>query len=76
MTSHRTCVDEAVDGRSRSEVGGPCHDGGELKVYKPEPTLPPATHAIFEDIEFDDELIAKMMANIAANGMTLADLGG
>ena len=54
-------------------------DGGapaKLKVYKPEPTMPPATHAIFEDIEFDDALIAKMMANIAANGLTLADLGG
>jgi hypothetical protein len=54
-------------------------DGGEpskLKVYTPEPKLPPATHAIFEGIEFDDALIAKMMANIAANGMTLADLGG
>jgi hypothetical protein len=54
-------------------------DGGapaKLKVYKPKPTLPPARHAILEDIEFDDALIAKMMANIAANGMTLADLGG
>ena len=31
---------------------------------------------VVDDIEFDDDLIAKMMANIVANGMTLADLGG
>ena len=52
-------------------------DGGEpakLKAHKPEPTSPLATHAIFEDIEFDDALVAKMMANIATNGMTLEDL--
>jgi hypothetical protein len=56
--------------------GEPVKLGPKLKVHKPEPTPPPATHAIFEDIEFDDALVAKMMANIAANGMTLADLGG
>jgi hypothetical protein len=31
---------------------------------------------VFDDIEFDDALIARMMANIAANGMSLSDLGG
>ncbi len=46
----------------------------KLKVHQPEPEKKP--HAVFDDIEFDDALIAKMMANIAANGMSLADLGG
>ena len=36
----------------------------------------PAKHAVFDDIEFDDDLIAKMMANMASNGMSLSDLGG
>ena len=45
-----------------------------LKVHQPEP--PKEVHAVFDDIEFDDDLIAKMMANMASNGMTLADLGG
>jgi hypothetical protein len=45
-----------------------------LKVHQPEPER--KVHAVFEDIEFDDALLAKMMANIAANGMTLSDLGG
>jgi hypothetical protein len=34
----------------------------------------PEEHAVFDDIEFDDVLIAEMMANIAANGMSLEDL--
>jgi hypothetical protein len=46
----------------------------KLKVHQPEPEKKP--HAVFDDIEFDDALIAKMMQNIAANGMSLADLGG
>ncbi len=46
----------------------------KLRVHKPEPAK--KVHAVFDDIEFDDDLIAKMMANIASNGMTLADLGG
>jgi hypothetical protein len=35
-----------------------------------------AKHAVFDEIEFDDALIAKMIANIATNGMSLPDLGG
>jgi hypothetical protein len=45
-----------------------------LKVHQPEPEKKP--HAVFDDIEFDDALIAKMMQNIGANGMTLSDLAG
>ena len=47
-------------------------DEVKLKVHQPEPEKKP--HPVFDDIEFDDVLIAKMMANIAANGMTLDDL--
>jgi hypothetical protein len=54
--------------------GEPVKLGPTLKVHQPEPEN--TVHAVFDDIEFDDALIAKMMANIAANGMTLADLGG
>ena len=54
--------------------GEPVMLGPTLKVHVPEHEKQP--HAVFEDIEFDDALIAKMMANIAANGMTFADLGG
>jgi hypothetical protein len=46
----------------------------KLKVHQPEPAK--KVHAVFDKIEFDDDLIAKMKANIASNGMTLADLGG
>jgi hypothetical protein len=35
-----------------------------------------AERSVFDDIKFDDDLIAKMMADIAANGMSLSDLGG
>ncbi len=57
----------AVDG------GKPAVLGPKLKVHVPEPAK--TVHAVFDDIEFDDALIAKMMANIAANGMSLANLG-
>ena len=56
----------AVDG------GKPAVLGPKLKVHVPEPAK--TVHAVFDDIEFDDALIAKMMANIAANGMSLEDL--
>ena len=56
----------AVDG------GKPAVLGPKLKVHMPEPAK--TVHAVFDDIEFDDALIAKMMANIAANGLTLDDL--
>ena len=45
----------------------------KLKVHQPEPAK--KVHAVFDDIEFDDDLIAKMMANIAANGMKPDGLG-
>jgi hypothetical protein len=44
-----------------------------LKVHQPEPGK--KQNAVFEDIEFDDALIAKLMANIGANAMTSADPG-
>jgi hypothetical protein len=46
----------------------------KLKVHQAEPSKPAA--AMFEDIMFDDDLIAKMMANILSHGMTLADISG
>ena len=52
--------------------GKPAVLGPKLKVHVPEPAK--TVHAVFDDIEFDDALIAKMMANIAANGMSLEDL--
>ena len=56
-------------------VGGePVKLGPKLKVHQPEPAK--KVHAVFDDIEFDDDLIAKMMANMAANGISLSDLGG
>ena len=54
--------------------GEPVMRGPTLKVHVPEPEKQP--HVVFEDIEFDDALIAKMMANIAANGTSLSDLAG
>ena len=46
----------------------------KLRVHLPEPEK--KVHAVFDDIEFDDDLVAKMMANMASNGMSLSDLGG
>jgi hypothetical protein len=46
----------------------------KLKVHQAEPSKP--ANAMFEDIMFDDDLIAKMMANILSHGMTLADISG
>jgi hypothetical protein len=46
----------------------------KLKVRKPEPEK--KVHAVFDDIEFDDALLAKMMANIAKNGMSVSALSG
>ena len=58
---------------SRDSIGDdlPCRMADFVAIF-----WTPGKHAVFDDIEFDDDLIAKMMANIAANGMTLADLGG
>jgi hypothetical protein len=44
-----------------------------------QPALEPAPKKVFgayEDIVFDDELLAKMMANMAFHGMTLENLAG
>ena len=58
---------------SRDSIGNelPCRMADFVAIF-----WTPAKHAVFDDIEFDDDLIAKMMANMASNGMTLADLGG
>jgi hypothetical protein len=48
-----------------------------LKVHRPEPEPAVEKPAIQEDLDlpkFDEELLAKMFANLAAHGMTLADL--
>jgi hypothetical protein len=46
----------------------------ELKVYEPDPV--PDVLSEVELPEFDDTLLAKMFANLAAHGMTLQDLAG
>jgi hypothetical protein len=45
-----------------------------LKVRHPDPE--PEALSVVDDIEFDETLIAKMFANLAAHGMTLQDLAG
>ncbi len=45
-----------------------------LKVHRPEAEPVRKVHAVFDDIEFDDELIAKMMANMASHGMSASDI--
>ena len=45
-----------------------------LKVHQPEPEK--KVHAVVDDIEFDEMLLAKMFANLAAHGVTLQDLAG
>ena len=46
----------------------------KLKVHQPEPEK--KVHAVVDNIEFDETLIAKMFANLAAHGMALQDLAG
>jgi hypothetical protein len=48
----------------------------KLKVHEPEPE--PETDGVLtaDEIVFDEELIAKMFANLAAHGLTLKDLAG
>jgi hypothetical protein len=57
----------------RDSIGDdlPCHVADFVVIF-----WTPAKHAVFDDVEFDDDLIAKMMANMASNGLILADLGG
>jgi hypothetical protein len=48
-----------------------------LRVYEPEPeTETPDVLKEVELPEFDEALLAKMLANLAAHGMTLQDLAG
>jgi hypothetical protein len=70
------CVNDVITINPTVSVDGsePVKLGPALKVHVCEPEKKP--HAVFDDIEFDDALIAKMMANIAANGMTVQDLAG
>jgi hypothetical protein len=57
-----------------------CRDESEpiaLKLHAPEPDVAGAERDILHDVdlpEFDDALLARMFANLAANGMTLSDL--
>jgi hypothetical protein len=44
----------------------------KLKVHQPEPES--KALALVDDIEFDEAMLAKMFANLAAHGMTLQDL--
>jgi hypothetical protein len=46
-----------------------------LKVHRPEPA-PKRTFGTYHDIVYDEDLIAKMMANMASHSMTLEDLAG
>ena len=47
-----------------------------LEVHRPEPKPGTEANSTFEMPAFDAELVAKMFANLTANGMTLADLAG
>jgi hypothetical protein len=66
-----------------SAVGGVIQDERKkaepkpkLRVHQPEPEPLRKVHAVFEDIVFDDDLMAKMMANMASHGMSAADIFG
>ena len=47
----------------------------KLRVHTPEPA-PKKVFETYEDIVFDEDLIAKMMANMASHSTTLEDLAG
>ena len=51
-------------------ISEPDSHPAELKTHKLEPEPVPTV----EGLVFDEELIAKMFANLAAHGMTLEDL--
>jgi hypothetical protein len=71
------CVVMAID-PSRDEILESTHgptltpETVTLKVHQPEPE----TDNGFAMPEFNDQLLAKMLANLAANGITLGDLAG
>jgi hypothetical protein len=46
----------------------------KLRLQQPEEEK--KVHAVVDDFDFDETLIAKMFANLAAHGMTLQDLAG
>jgi hypothetical protein len=52
----------------------PAKPGPTLRAHQPEAEN--KVHAVLDDIEFDDSLIAKMFANLAALGMTPQYLAG
>ena len=59
---------------SRDSIGNdlPCRMADFVSIF-----WTSAKHAVFDDIEFDDDLIAKMMANIAVErDDARLDLGG
>jgi Type III restriction enzyme, res subunit len=49
-------------------------DAVTLKVHQPDPEQD--ADSVVDNIEFDETLLAKMFANLAAHGMTLKDLAG
>ena len=51
---------------SRDSIGDdlPCRMADFVAIF-----WTPAKHAVFDDIDFDDDLIAKTMANRASNGV-------
>ena len=79
-------VDKAFAGLTQIEPRQPTVDESfqptpttvGLKLHRPEPVTADETEAdeTFEVPKFDEELLAKMFANLTANGMTLGDLAG
>lgn len=70
-----TALDEAFE----VAVGSTSPQPLTLKLHLPEPdssVAEPEGESTLEIPEFDDELQHKMLANLANNGMTLADLAG
>lgn len=67
----RPIHDDSSDSKTLNRIA----EGVRLKLHRPGPqTKSKRVYAIYEDIVFDDDLIAKMMANLAAHGLTLEDL--
>lgn len=63
---------QAVNAKLKAES-----TAAKLKVHQPEPEpAPKKVYGTYEDIVFDEDLLAKMMANMNAHSMTLEDLAG
>ncbi len=71
-TARKPASPEATVNEKLPLVTGPVG----LKVHRPDSEPETGADAIIEMPEFDAELLAKMFANLRANGMTLADLAG